>query len=71
VACCGYSADRTRAELSLLCSRPGMAELPCMRSGRIHVADGVALFSRPGPSLVASLELLESMLAASSRQTRT
>ncbi len=64
VACCGYSAHRARAELPLLSSRPGVAELPCMRNGRIYVADGVALFSRPGPSLVASLEALAAMLAA-------
>ena len=64
VACCGYSAQRARAELPLLSSRPGAAELPCMRSGRVYVADGVTLFSRPGPSLVASLEALAAMLAA-------
>jgi iron complex transport system substrate-binding protein len=66
VACCGYSALQTRAELPLLCRRPGAAELPCMRTGRVHVADGVARFSRPGPSLVASLEELAVMLGPAS-----
>jgi iron complex transport system substrate-binding protein len=61
-ACCGYSAERTRAEVGVLRSRPELAGLPCVRSGRVYVADGVALFSRPGPSLVASLELLETLL---------
>jgi len=28
------------------------------------VGDGVALFSRPGPSLVTSLELLQTLLGA-------
>ena len=64
VACCGYTAERTRAELALLCSRPEIAQLPCMRSGRVYVADGVSLFSRPGPSLVTSLEVLAEILAA-------
>lgn len=68
-ACCGYSAERTRAELSLLRSRPGMADLPCMRNGCVYVADGIALFSRPGPSLVTSLEVLWSMLAAAGTET--
>ncbi|HEY0351310.1 MAG TPA: cobalamin-binding protein [Gemmatimonadales bacterium] len=63
VACCGYPAERTRADLALLCSRPDVGRLPCMRSGRVYVADGVSLFSRPGPSLVTSLEVLEEMIA--------
>ena len=64
VACCGYSAERSGAELALLRSRPGMSELPCMRNGHVYVADGIALFSRPGPSLVTSLEVLGPMLGA-------
>ena len=62
-ACCGYSAERTRRELAAFRARPGVAQLPCVRNGRVHVADGVASFSRPGPSLVESLERLEEMLA--------
>jgi len=62
-ACCGYSAERTRRELAAFRAQPGVAQLPCVRNGRVHVADGVALFSRPGPSLVESLERLEEMLA--------
>jgi iron complex transport system substrate-binding protein len=62
-ACCGYSAERTRRELAWFHAQPGVARLPCVRNGRVHVADGVTLFSRPGPSLVASLERLAEMLA--------
>jgi iron complex transport system substrate-binding protein len=62
-ACCGYSAERTRGELARFRAQPGVAQLPCVRNGRVHVADGVTLFSRPGPSLVESLERLEEMLA--------
>ena len=61
-ACCGYSAERTRQELARFRARPGIAQLPCVRNGRVYVADGVSLFSRPGPSLVESLERLEAML---------
>jgi iron complex transport system substrate-binding protein len=63
-ACCGYPAERTRAELGVLRSRPELAALPCVRNGRVHVADGVSLFSRPGPSLVASLEVLAILVGA-------
>jgi iron complex transport system substrate-binding protein len=64
VACCGYSAARSREDLALLARRADLASLPCFREGRVHVADGKALFSRPGPSLVTSLELLARLLAA-------
>ena len=63
VACCGYTVERTREDLAFLCSRPDVAQLPCIRSGRVYVADGVSLFSRPGPSLVTSLEVLPDMVA--------
>jgi iron complex transport system substrate-binding protein len=63
VACCGYSAERTRGELEVVRAEQAFDRLPCGRTGRIHVADGVALFSRPGPSLVACLEWLEPLLA--------
>jgi iron complex transport system substrate-binding protein len=62
LACCGFDEARGREELELLRERPGFADLPCARSGRIHVVDGVRLFSRPGPSLVASLERLAAAL---------
>jgi iron complex transport system substrate-binding protein len=58
IACCGFSAERARQELPLLAARPGYADLPCVQSGRVHVVDGSAYFSRPGPRLVDSLELL-------------
>jgi iron complex transport system substrate-binding protein len=64
-ACCGYSAERAGAELAFLRARPGVSDLPCMRNGRVYLADGIALFSRPGPSLVASLELLAAMVEGS------
>jgi iron complex transport system substrate-binding protein len=58
ISCCGFSAERTRQELPLLEAQPGYAELPAVTSGRVHVVDGNAYFSRPGPRLVDSLEML-------------
>jgi iron complex transport system substrate-binding protein len=63
LACCGFDEARGRGEFELLRRRPGFANLPCARSGRVHVMDGVRLFSRPGPSLVDSLERLAAVLA--------
>jgi len=62
LAGCGFSQARGQEELTLLRTRPGFDALPCARNGRISVLDGVGHFSRPGPSLVDSLELLERVL---------
>jgi iron complex transport system substrate-binding protein len=58
VACCGFTTERTLADVPGLCSRPGWADLPAVRAGRVYVTDGNAYFSRPGPRLVDSLEIL-------------
>jgi iron complex transport system substrate-binding protein len=62
LACCGFTDIRGREELDGLRAWPGFEALPCARNGRIRVLDGVGHFSRPGPSLVDSLELLEAAL---------
>jgi iron complex transport system substrate-binding protein len=55
---CGFSLDRTRAELSLLESNLPWREWSCVREGRVFAADGNAYFNRPGPRIVESLEIL-------------
>jgi iron complex transport system substrate-binding protein len=62
LACCGFDETRGTEEMELLRRRPGFDELPCARDGRVYVMDGVRLFSRPGPSLVESLERLAAVL---------
>ena len=58
IACCGFTAERALQETGALASVEGWADLPAVRDGRVLVADGAAYFSRPGPRLVDSLELL-------------
>jgi iron complex transport system substrate-binding protein len=58
IACCGFSVARTLDDLPILRSNPGWPQLRCVQSGRVHVVDGSAYFSRPGPRLVDSLEIL-------------
>ena len=41
---------------------PGWDDLPCVRTGQVWLADGNQYFSRPGPRLVESLELLAAAL---------
>ncbi|MCS6977190.1 MAG: cobalamin-binding protein [Gemmatales bacterium] len=62
LACCGYSVERTLADLPILRSFPGYGDLKCVQSGQVYVVDGSAYFSRPGPRLVDSLEILAHLL---------
>lgn len=62
LACCGQDRDRALADLEHLRRLPGYDELRAVRTGRVHAADGGAHFSRPGPRLVESLELLGDMI---------
>ena len=58
IACCGFTVERTLEDLPLLHAIPEWLALPAVRTGRVYVVDGSAYFSRPGPRLVESLELL-------------
>ena len=58
IACCGFDVARTRRDLPILARHPGFDALPAVRTGRVYVTDGNAYFSRPGPRLVDSLEIL-------------
>jgi iron complex transport system substrate-binding protein len=62
VASCGYPVARTRAELLGLVEKPALAGLTCVAQRRVYALDGVGLFSRPGPRVVESLELLAGIL---------
>ncbi len=62
VACCGFTLERTLVDLPGLTARPGWVDLPAVRAGRVYVTDGNAYFSRPGPRLVDSLEILSHAL---------
>ncbi len=62
IACCGFDVARTRKDLPILTAYPGFDSLRCVRSHRVYLADGNAYFSRPGPRLVDSLEVLANAL---------
>ncbi|KAA9157448.1 cobalamin-binding protein [Amycolatopsis acidicola] len=59
---CGLTPDRTVAELDVLATRPGWADLPAVREGRVWVVDGPAYFNRPGPRVVRGAEVLAHVL---------
>jgi iron complex transport system substrate-binding protein len=62
VACCGFDVARTRRDLPALSAYPGFDELPAVRSGNVWLVDGSSYFSRPGPRLVDSLEILARLI---------
>jgi iron complex transport system substrate-binding protein len=62
LACCGLDAAAAARDLPSLAAKPGFLDLPAVRTGRVYAVDGNACFSRPGPRLVESLELLAWLL---------
>jgi len=62
IACCGYDLARTLEDVPLLRAQPGWDALPAVRGGEVWVVDGSQYFSRPGPRVVDSLELLAGIL---------
>lgn len=58
IACCGFTVGRTLQDIDILEGFPNWKSLKCVQSNRVFVVDGSAYFSRPGPRLVDSLEIL-------------
>ena len=59
---CGFDLPRTRREVDALTALPGWSDLRAVRTGRVALADGNALFNRPGPRLVESAEVIAEFL---------
>jgi iron complex transport system substrate-binding protein len=57
VAPCGYTLERTAAEVECASGRPEWRALPAVQCGRVTLVDGSAHFSRPGPRLESSLRI--------------
>lgn len=62
LACCGFDIPRTLADVEILRGYDGWSDLPAVRGGEVWAVDGSAYFSRPGPRLVDSAELLAQCL---------
>lgn len=58
IACCGFDLARTQQDVIALASMPEWRRLSAVRNHRVYVIDGSHYFSRPGPRLVDSLEIL-------------
>ncbi len=62
LALCGYDVDRARRDYELLRKFPGFDSLPATQNGRIYIVDAKAYFSRPGPRIVDTLEILAGII---------
>ena len=62
LACCGYDIPRTLADVPILRELPGFALLPAVQRRAVWAVDGAAFFSRPGPRIVDSLEILARLI---------
>ena len=59
---CGFDLARTLREVERTELPPEWSSLPAVRSERVYAVDGSAYFNRPGPRLVAGLELLAHLI---------
>lgn len=59
---CGFDLARTRVEMEALTARPEWPALRAVREGNVFLGDGNALFNRPGPRVVETLECLAEAL---------
>ncbi len=62
LTCCGFGLHRCEQEVEVLAEFEGVHELPAGKAGHIFATDGSAYFSRPGPRIVDSLEILAHLI---------
>ncbi len=62
IACCGQSAARALQDWDRLKALPALQALSAVQHGNVYVADGNAYFSRPGPRVVDTLEILAEVI---------
>ncbi len=58
LGCCGFGIERIAEEAGRLMSEKHWQKLGAVQKGEIYITDGSAYFSRPGPRIVDSLEIL-------------
>ncbi|MDQ2798234.1 MAG: cobalamin-binding protein [Armatimonadota bacterium] len=62
IAQCGFSVERSAQDMPRLEALLGYRDLPAVQNGRVYLVNGSDYFSRPGPRLVDSLEMLACLL---------
>jgi len=62
LSCCGQPAARVLQDWEPLMGRPEIQALAPVRTGQVYVVDGNAYFSRHGPRVVDTLEILAEII---------
>ena len=62
IACCGFDLQRTLEDMPILENKPDWTDLSCVKNKRVYICDGNAYFSRSGPRLIDSLEIMANAL---------
>lgn len=62
MTCCGFNLARCKSEGDLLVNFESVGDLPAVKAGRVFATDGSSYFSRPGPRIVDSLEILAHLI---------
>lgn len=58
IACCGFRVERALLDVEMISQTDEWQQLPAVQNGRVHVTDGNAYFSCPGPRLIDGLEIM-------------
>ena len=59
---CGYGIEKSLIEMKTLTSTPGWDNHSMVKKNQVYVTDRNQYFNRPGPRLVANLEILIEIL---------
>jgi iron complex transport system substrate-binding protein len=62
LTCCGYKLPRVVQEAESLARFPHFHELPAAKNNRVFATNGSDYFSRPGPRIVDSVEILAHLI---------
>ena len=58
LTCCGFKLSKVEQEARGLTRYDGLFDLPAVRNNRVYATNGSDYFSRPGPRIIDSLEIL-------------
>ena len=61
---CGFTIERTKAELDTVTEQPQWKALTAVQRGAVFLVDALAYFSRPGPRLIDGVEQLAAIFRA-------
>lgn len=62
LTCCGYKLPQVVQEAENLVGYPRIHDVPAVRTNRVFATNGSDYFSRPGPRIVESLEILAHLI---------